>query len=41
MYEKVKKFYNMGLWTESMVKDAVDKGIITEEEYKAICNATE
>ena len=41
MFEKIKRFYGMGLWTEAMVKDAVKKGIITEEEYKAICTATE
>ena len=36
MYEKIKKFYDLGLWTEEMVKDALDKGIITEDEYKEI-----
>lgn len=36
MYEKIKKFYDLGLWTKEMVRDAVDKGIITEEEYAEI-----
>ena len=36
MYEKIKKFYDLGLWTEEMVKDALDKGIITEEQFKEI-----
>lgn len=40
MYDKIKKFYDMGLWTADMVKAAADKGIITEEEYNEIVNAT-
>lgn len=36
MFEKIKKFYDLGLWTESMVRNAVVKGVITEEEYKEI-----
>lgn len=40
MYEKIKKFYDLGLWSEEMVKDAVKKGIITEAEYESI-TATE
>lgn len=32
-FEKIKKFYDKGLWTKEMVHDAVDKGLITEEEY--------
>lgn len=36
MYEKIKKFYDLGLWTEEMVKNAFDKGIITEDEYNKI-----
>ena len=36
MYEKIKRFYDLGLWTEEMVKNAVKKGVITENEYKAI-----
>lgn len=38
MFNKIKKFYDMGLWTEKMVKDAVDKGVITEKEYYLIIN---
>lgn len=33
MYTKIKRFYDMGLWTAEMVHNAVDKGLITEEEY--------
>lgn len=36
MFEKIKKFYDMGLWSEAQVKDAVVKGIISAEEYKKI-----
>lgn len=32
MYDKIKKWYKQGLWTEQMVYDAVEKGIITEEQ---------
>lgn len=34
-YEKVKKFYKMGIWSEKMVWNAVGKWIISEE-YKEI-----
>lgn len=36
MYEKIKHFYDKGLWTEDMVHQAVEKGLITEEEYQEI-----
>lgn len=36
MYEKIKKWYSMGLWDAEMVRHAWDKGVITEEEYKSI-----
>lgn len=36
MFEKIKKFYDMGLWSEAQVKDAVGKGIISADEYKEI-----
>lgn len=36
MFEKIKKFYDLGLWTEAMVAEAVEKGVITSEEYKEI-----
>ena len=35
-FEKVKKYYDMGLWSKAKVKDAVSKGWITAEEYRAI-----
>ena len=36
MFEKIKKFYDMGLWSKEQVRNAVDKGVITPEEYKEI-----
>lgn len=37
MYEKIKRFYNMGLYTAEMVHKFVEKGIITETQYREIC----
>ena len=36
MYEKIKKWYQMGLWTEAMVRNAVKKGVITREQADEI-----
>lgn len=36
MYEKIKKWYEQGLWTDEMVHEAINKGLITEEEYREI-----
>lgn len=35
-YEKVKEYYDSGFWTDTMLKNAVRKGWITEEEYEEI-----
>ena len=35
-FEKVKKYYDSGLWNKTMVRDAVVKGWITAEEYTII-----
>ena len=32
MYEKIKKWYKQGLWTEEMVRNAVTKGVLNEAE---------
>ena len=32
-FERIKKWYDQGLWTKEQVHQAVDKGLITEEEY--------
>lgn len=37
-YEKVKEYFNKGLWNEEMVRNAVVKGWITVEEYYLITN---
>lgn len=36
MCEKIKKWYLLGLWTESMVRHAVSKGLITKEAAESI-----
>jgi uncharacterized XkdX family phage protein len=36
MFEKIKKWYKHGLWTEKMVRNAAEKGVITEEQAAEI-----
>ena len=36
MFEKIKKWYDQGLWSEDMVQTAADKGIITQEQAAEI-----
>ena len=36
MKEKIAKWYAQGLWTEVMVRNAVAKGILSEEEAAQI-----
>lgn len=36
IYDKIKSYYDSGLWSEIRVRNMVVKGIITEEEYKTI-----
>ena len=38
MFEKIKKWHRQGLWTESMVRNAFNKGVITEEQLNEILN---
>lgn len=35
-YERIKYFFDAGLWSLPMVKNAVRKGIITKEQYTEI-----
>ncbi len=35
-FETVKRYYDMGFWTEEKVRNAVVKGWITAEEFKTI-----
>ena len=32
-YKTIKRNYDRGLWSKAMVKTAVKKGVITQEEY--------
>ena len=41
MKEKIKKWYEQGLWTAEMVRNAVIKGKLTEEEYLEIVGEAE
>lgn len=36
MYEKIKAYYDTGLWSEYRVRNMVVKGIITDDEYMSI-----
>ena len=36
MFDKIKKFYDKGLYTKEMVWNFVVKGVITEEQYHEI-----
>ena len=35
-YERIKYYFNAGLWNAQMVKTAVRKGVITKEQYTEI-----
>ncbi len=36
MFEKIKAYYEQGLWDESRVRAAVAKNVITAEQFKEI-----
>nr|DAE22810.1 MAG TPA: hypothetical protein [Siphoviridae sp. ct2hZ16] len=36
MYEKIKLWHKKGWWTDAMVAQAAAKGLITDNQYKAI-----
>ena len=36
MFEKIKRYYNDGFWNITRVRNAVIKGVITEEEFLEI-----
>ena len=36
MFNKIKRWYELGVWDKSKVRDAVLKGVISEEQFKAI-----
>ena len=35
-YERIRNYYVQGLWTKRMVRNAVAKGRITQEQYRSI-----
>lgn len=37
-FDEIKEYFEMELWTNENVKLAVEKGKITEEEYRMITN---
>lgn len=39
-YEMVKQFFDSGFWIAEMVKNAVVKGWITEEQYREIAGSS-
>ena len=41
MYEKIKKWYKQGLWTEEMVLQAVEKGVLTTDQAAEILKQEE
>jgi hypothetical protein len=41
MFDKIKKWYEMGLWTEAMVMNAIEKGVLTPEQANEILNSAE
>lgn len=36
MFEKITRFYDLGLYTAEQVHKFAEKGVITDEEYKSI-----
>lgn len=41
MFEKIKKWYLMNLWTKEMVHNALLKDLITESQYNEIIKESE
>lgn len=38
MKEKILKWFKLGLWTEEMIRNAVEKKVLTKEEMNEILN---
>jgi hypothetical protein len=38
MFERIKKWYKQGLWSDEMVRNAIEKGILTAEQAVEILN---
>ena len=41
MFEKIKRWYCLGLWTEAMVQNAVAKAVLTQQEAARILEMEE
>jgi len=41
MYNKIKRWYEQGLWTAAMVQTAAAKGVLTQEQVVEILVETE
>lgn len=41
MRDKIERWYNLGLWTEEMVQNAVNKGVLTIDEAAEILDEKE
>ena len=39
-YEQIKRNFDRGLWNKVMVRKAVEKGVITPEQYETIAGET-
>lgn len=39
MKEKIMKWYKQGLWTAEMVQNAVNKGVLNQDEVNEILNS--
>ena len=39
-YEEYQKYYDLGIWSEKKIHNAVTKGKLTSEEYKSITGKT-
>lgn len=41
MFEKIRRWYILGLWTEAMVENAVAKAVLTGKEAESILETEE
>ena len=36
MFEKIRRWYEQGLWSAAQVRQAVEKGLLTQAQYEQI-----
>lgn len=41
MYERIARWYTLGLWSQSMVAMALEKGLLTRQQYENILEGEE